>query len=83
MKILIGVAWPYANSYLHLGHIAGAYLPASIFARYHRQTGDEVLMVRGSNEHGTPILVTAEKEGKRPEEIAHLLMLRESRHIGG
>ena len=70
MKILVGVAWPYANSYLHLGHIAGAYLPASIFARYHRLKGDEVLMVSGSDEHGTPTKVTAEKEGKKPEEIA-------------
>ena len=79
MKILIGVAWPYANSYLHLGHIAGAYLPASIFAAYHRQIGNEVLMVSGSDEHGTPILVTAEKEGKRPDEVAHLYHLENSK----
>ena len=70
MKIFIGVAWPYANSYLHLGHIAGAYLPASIFAEYQRLVGNEVLMVSGSDEHGTPILVTAEKGGKRPEDLA-------------
>ena len=70
MKLLVGVGWPYANSYLHLGHIAGAYLPASIFARYHRLKGDKVLMVSGSDEHGTPIMVSAEKEGKKPEEIA-------------
>ena len=69
-KILIGVAWPYANGPLHLGHIAGAYLPADIFARYHRAKGNEVLMVSGSDQHGTPITITAEQEGKTPQEIA-------------
>lgn len=69
-RIFIGVAWPYANGPLHLGHIAGAYLPADIFARYHRVKGNEVLMVSGSDEHGTPITITAEQEGKTPEEIA-------------
>jgi len=70
MRVFIGVAWPYANSYLHLGHIAGAYLPASIFAKYQRLIGNDVLMVSGSDEHGTPIMVTAEREGKTPEEVA-------------
>ncbi len=69
-KIFIGVAWPYANSHLHLGHIAGAYLPADIFARYHRIKGNDVLMVSGSDMHGTPITITAEKEGLPPAEIA-------------
>lgn len=69
-RILIGVAWPYANGSLHLGHIAGAYLPADIFARYHRVKGNEVLMVSGSDQHGTPITIRAEQEGKPPEEIA-------------
>ena len=69
-RILIGVAWPYANGPLHLGHIAGAYLPADIFARYHRIKGNEVLMVSGSDEHGTPITIRAEEEGKSPAEIA-------------
>ncbi|MFC1899382.1 methionine--tRNA ligase [Chloroflexota bacterium] len=69
-KILVGVAWPYANGPLHLGHIAGAYLPADIFARYHRTKGNEVLMVSGSDEHGTPISIKAEQEGKTPAEIA-------------
>ncbi|MCK5123946.1 MAG: class I tRNA ligase family protein, partial [Dehalococcoidia bacterium] len=50
--IFIGVAWPYANGPLHLGHIAGAYLPADIFARYHRLKGNKVLMVSGSDQHG-------------------------------
>lgn len=69
-KIFIGVAWPYANGPLHLGHIAGAYLPADIFARYHRMKGNEVLMVSGSDQHGTPITITAEREGTTPEEVA-------------
>ena len=69
-RIFIGVAWPYANGSLHLGHIAGAYLPPDIFARYHRAKGDEVLMVSGSDQHGTPITVRAERERKAPKEIA-------------
>ncbi len=69
-RIFIGVAWPYANGPLHLGHIAGAYLPPDIFARYHRAKGNEVLMVSGSDQHGTPITIRAEQEGKTPAEIA-------------
>ena len=68
--IFIGVAWPYANGPLHLGHIAGAYLPADIFARYHRLKGDDVLMVSGSDQHGTPITIRAELESTSPREIA-------------
>ena len=69
-KIFIGVAWPYANGSLHLGQIAGANLPADIFARYHRIKGNDVLMISGSDQHGTPITIKAEQEGKTPEEIA-------------
>jgi methionyl-tRNA synthetase len=69
-RIFIGVAWPYADGPLHLGHIAGAYLPPDIFARYHRLKGNEVLMVSGSDQHGTPITIKAEQEGKKPGEIA-------------
>ncbi|HHH80053.1 MAG TPA: methionine--tRNA ligase [Thermoplasmatales archaeon] len=68
-KIFIGVAWPYANGSLHLGHLAGCYLPADIFARYSRMTGKDVLMVSGSDEHGTPITITASNEGVTPQEI--------------
>ncbi|HIM48504.1 MAG TPA: methionine--tRNA ligase, partial [Dehalococcoidia bacterium] len=68
-RIFIGVAWPYANGPLHLGHVAGCYLSADIFARYHRAKGNEVLMVSGSDSHGTPITVRAEAEGVTPEEI--------------
>ncbi len=67
--ILVAVAWPYANGPLHLGHLAGCYLPADIFARYHRLKGNEVLMVSGSDQHGTPITIRAEQEGIGPEEV--------------
>jgi methionyl-tRNA synthetase len=69
-RIFIGVAWPYANGPLHLGHIAGACLPADIFARYHRLKGNEVLMVSGSDQHGTPVTICAEQEGITPKEVA-------------
>jgi methionyl-tRNA synthetase len=69
-RIYIGVAWPYASGPRHLGHVAGAYLPADIFARYHRAKGNEVLMVSGSDEHGTPITIKAEQESKTPEQLA-------------
>jgi methionyl-tRNA synthetase len=67
--IFIGVAWPYANGPLHLGHIAGAYLPADIFARYHRLKGNKVLMVSGSDQHGAPITIRAERESTTPQEV--------------
>jgi methionyl-tRNA synthetase len=69
-RFLVGVAWPYANGPIHLGHVAGSLLPPDIFARYHRMKGDEVLMVSGSDQHGTPITVTAEKKGVSPDKIA-------------
>ncbi|MDD5190391.1 MAG: methionine--tRNA ligase [Dehalococcoidales bacterium] len=69
-RILICVAWPYANGSVHIGQVAGAYLPADIFARYHRAKGDEVLMVSGSDEHGTPVTLRAEQEGKTPAQVA-------------
>jgi methionyl-tRNA synthetase len=68
-NILVSVAWPYCNGDMHIGHIAGAYLPADIFARYHRLRGDAVLMVSGSDTHGTPITVRAEEEGITPREV--------------
>lgn len=67
--ILVAVAWPYASGSRHLGHLAGAYLPADIFARYHRTVGNRVLMVSGSDVHGTPITVRADEEGVEPQEI--------------
>jgi len=68
-RILIAVAWPYANGSIHLGQVAGAYLPADIFARYHRLKGNEVLMVSGSDAHGTPVTLSAEKQGVSPEQV--------------
>ena len=62
-KILVAVAWPYANADIHVGNITGAYLPADIFARYHRLKGNDVIMVSGSDAHGTPITVRADAEG--------------------
>lgn len=67
--IHISVAWPYANGDLHVGHLAGAYLPADIFARYHRLKGNRVLMVSGSDSHGTPITVAADRRGITPREL--------------
>ncbi len=67
--ILVAVAWPYANGYAHLGHIAGAYLPADIFARYQRMRGNHVLMVSGSDSHGTPVTFEADREGISPREL--------------
>jgi len=84
-RIFIGVAWPYANSSLHIGHIAGAYLPPDIFARYHRTKGNIVLMVSGSDQHGTPITIRAEQEGVDPSEIAdkyHKQFLESFRDFG-
>ncbi|MFH1547537.1 MAG: methionine--tRNA ligase, partial [bacterium] len=68
--IFIGVSWPYANGKLHIGHLAGQNVVCDVFARYHRQKGDEVLMVSGTDSHGTPILIKAEKEHLSPEELA-------------
>ena len=68
-RILVAVAWPYANGSIHLGQTAGCYLPADIFARYHRLRGNEVLMVSGSDSHGTPVTLEAEKRGVSPEQV--------------
>jgi methionyl-tRNA synthetase len=67
--IHVSVAWPYANGDLHVGHLAGVYLPADIFARYHRLKGNHVLMVSGSDSHGTPISVEADKRGVPAREV--------------
>ncbi|MCL1586947.1 MAG: methionine--tRNA ligase [Actinomycetia bacterium] len=69
IKVLVAVAWPYAQGSLHLGHMAGAYIPADIYARYRRSLGDDVLMVSGSDVHGTPITVKADEMGVTPAEI--------------
>ena len=84
-KILVAVAWPYCNGDLHVGHIAGAYLPADIFARYHRLRGNDVLMVSGSDTHGTPITVRAEQEGITPRQVVdyyHPRFIEDWRKLG-
>jgi methionyl-tRNA synthetase len=84
-KILVSVAWPYANGPLHLGHIAGAYLTADIFARYHRLIGNDVLVVSGSDSHGTPVTVTADEEGitaRAVFERSHALFLEAWQKLG-
>ena len=70
-NILVSVAWPYANGPRHIGHVAGFGVPSDVFARYERMKGNDVLMVSGTDEHGTPILVEADKEGITPQEIAN------------
>jgi methionyl-tRNA synthetase len=67
--ILVAVAWPYANSQIHVGNLTGSYLPADIFARYHRLAGNQVAMVSGSDAHGTPVTVRADAEGTTPLEV--------------
>jgi methionyl-tRNA synthetase len=68
--VLAAVAWPYANGPRHIGHVSGFGVPSDVFSRYMRMAGHDVLMVSGTDEHGTPILVQAEKEGVSPRELA-------------
>src|ERR687892_1188036 len=68
--VLTAVAWPYANGPRHIGHVSGIGVPSDVFSRYQRMAGNKVLMVSGTDEHGTPILVQAEKEGVSPRELA-------------
>jgi len=68
-NILVCVAWPYANADIHQGNVTGSYLPADIYARYHRLNGDNVLMVSGSDSHGTPVTVAADEAGTSAEEV--------------
>nr|WP_026196318.1 methionine--tRNA ligase [Corynebacterium lubricantis] len=69
-NILVSVAWPYANGPRHIGHVAGFGVPSDVFARYQRMAGNNVLMVSGTDEHGTPLLVQADKENVTVKELA-------------
>src|SRR6187455_3599604 len=69
-RVLTAVAWPYANGPRHIGHVSGFGVPSDIFSRYMRMSGHDVLMISGTDEHGTPILVQAEREGLSPRETA-------------
>ncbi|MBA0125473.1 methionine--tRNA ligase [Haloechinothrix sp. YIM 98757] len=83
--VLTAVAWPYANGPRHIGHVSGIGVPSDVFARYQRMVGNNVLMVSGSDEHGTPILVQAEKEGLTPRETAdkyHKVVAEDLRGLG-
>jgi methionyl-tRNA synthetase len=71
-KILSAVAWPYANGPRHIGHVAGFGVPSDVFSRYMRMAGHDVLMVSGSDEHGTPILIAADEAGLTPQELVDL-----------
>ncbi len=68
-RTLITTALPYANGPVHIGHLAGVYIPADIYARYLRLKGEEVLMIGGSDEHGVPITIRAQKEGITPQDV--------------
>lgn len=68
-NILIAIAWPYSNAEIHVGNITGSHLPGDIVARYHRLKGNNVLMISGTDSHGTPVVIAADKEGKTVEEV--------------
>ena len=68
-RTLITTALPYANGPVHIGHLAGVYVPADIYARYLRMKGEEVLMIGGSDEHGVPITLRAKREGVTPQDV--------------
>src|SRR3974390_2194324 len=83
--ILSAPAWPYANGPRHIGHVSGFGLPCDMFARYQRMSGNTVLMVSGTDEHGTPIQVQADKEGVTPRELADrnaLLIAKDLQALG-
>lgn len=85
MKVLSAVAWPYANGPRHLGHVAGFGVPSDVFSRYMRMAGHDVLMVSGSDEHGTPILVLADQAGVTPREFVdrnHAIIAGELADLG-
>ncbi|MDQ3823782.1 MAG: methionine--tRNA ligase [Actinomycetota bacterium] len=84
-KILVAVAWPYASGPRHIGHVAGFGVPSDIFARYHRLKGNDVLMVSGTDENGTPIMVAADKERVSPRELVdryNQLIREDLRNLG-
>ncbi len=84
-RVLSAVAWPYANGPRHIGHVAGFGVPSDVFSRYMRMAGHDVLMVSGTDEHGTPILVQAEHEGLAPKELAdryNLMIVQDLHDLG-
>src|SRR5690606_28462760 len=84
-RVLSAVAWPYANGPRHIGHVAGFGVPSDVFSRYMRMAGHDVLMVSGSDEHGTPILIAADEAGLTPQELAdrnHRLIIEDFVTLG-
>ena len=69
-RVLSAVAWPYANGPRHIGHVAGFGVPSDVFSRYMRMAGHQVLMISGTDEHGTPILIAADEAGVTPQQLA-------------
>ncbi|MFS3127863.1 methionine--tRNA ligase [Nocardioides sp. Bht2] len=84
-RVLSAVAWPYANGPRHIGHVAGFGVPSDVFSRYMRMAGHEVLMVSGSDEHGTPILIAADEAGLTPQQMVdrnHRLIIEDLAGLG-
>ncbi|MCL2483207.1 MAG: class I tRNA ligase family protein, partial [Propionibacteriaceae bacterium] len=84
-KILSAVAWPYANGPRHIGHVSGFGVPSDVFSRYQRMAGNDVLMVSGTDEHGTAIQVQADREGLTPQQTAdkyHRIIAEDLQKLG-
>ena len=84
-RVLAAVAWPYANGPRHIGHVAGFGVPSDVFSRYMRMAGHDVLMVSGSDEHGTPILIAADEAGLTPQQLVdqnHRLIIEDLVSLG-
>jgi methionyl-tRNA synthetase len=84
-KILVTAALPYANGPLHLGHLAGAYIPADIYVRYQRMKGTDIVFICGSDEHGVPITIRADREKISPQEVVdryHVMMKESFSRVG-
>ena len=84
-RYTITAALPYTNGPLHIGHLAGAYLPADVYARFMRLRGEDVVFVCGSDEHGVPITIKARNENKTPQEVVdqyHAIIKKSFEGIG-
>src|ERR1700752_4036237 len=84
-QVLSAVAWPYANGPRHIGYVAGFGVPSDVFSRYMRMAGHDVLMVSGTDEHGTPILIAADEAGVSPQRLAdrnHRLIVEDLVRLG-
>ncbi len=84
-RTLVTTALPYANGPVHIGHLAGVYVPADIYVRYLRMKGEDVLLIGGSDEHGVPITIKAKKEGVTPQDVVdkyHGIIKESFKHFG-